>query len=70
MKTPLWFTALGATLVMQINASMLDQAIAVLAPLLTAELGIRPQWVGAFSACSALGGKRCPRPLLSAGAGL
>ncbi len=54
-RVPLWGVALSTTLAMQINASMLDQSIAVVAPLFTAELGIAPERVGMFSTCSALG---------------
>lgn len=47
--------ALSTTLAMQVNASMLDQGIATVVPLLTAELSIPPEQVGVLSTCGALG---------------
>jgi MFS family permease len=40
---------------MQINASMLDQSLAIIAPLLTRGLGIAPERVGNLSSLSSLG---------------
>lgn len=50
-----WVVALGATLGMQTVASLLDQSLAVVGPLLTAELGIPAERIGHFSTLSALG---------------
>lgn len=55
MRLPLWGVALATTLAMQINASMLDQGMVVLAPLLMEEFGLPPERVGVLSTCSAFG---------------
>lgn len=54
-RCPLWVIALSTTLGMQINASMLDQSLAIIAPLLTKGLGIAPERIGNLSSLSALG---------------
>ncbi|MCF3935699.1 MFS transporter [Acuticoccus sp. M5D2P5] len=55
MRPPLWAVALATTSALQINASMLDQGLAIIAPLITAELGIAPERVGMLSTASAAG---------------
>ncbi len=54
-RPPLWVVALATTLGMQINASMLDQTLAIVAPLLTRGLGIAPERIGNLSSLSSLG---------------
>jgi MFS family permease len=54
-RFPLWVLALSTTLGMQINASLLDQSLAIVAPLLTADLGLAPERIGNLSSLSALG---------------
>ena len=52
---PTWLAALLATLLMQTVATFLSQVVPVVAPILTAELGVRPEAVGNFSSLSTLG---------------
>src|SRR4051794_29085323 len=54
-RLPLWVLALSTTLGMQINASLLDQSLPIVAPLLTADLGLAPERIGILSSLSALG---------------
>lgn len=50
-----WILALAATLLMQTVGSALNQAVPVVAPMLTADLGVAPQAVGSFSSLATLG---------------
>ncbi|NKC32457.1 MFS transporter [Falsiroseomonas selenitidurans] len=50
-----WVAALSATLLMQTVGTFLGQTIPVVAPLMTAELGLRPETVGNFSSVNTLG---------------
>jgi MFS family permease len=50
-----WVAALGATLVMQTAGTFLSQVVPVVAPVMTAELGIPPETVGNFSSLNTLG---------------
>lgn len=54
MRQP-WVAALSATLLMQTIGTFLSQAVPVVAPLMTAELGLPPQMVGNFSSLNTLG---------------
>lgn len=54
MKTS-WIAALSATLLMQTVGTFLSQAVPVVAPIMTAALGIPPQTVGNFSSLNTLG---------------
>lgn len=50
-----WIAALGATLLLQMVGTFLSQSIPVVAPLMTAELGLRPEVVGNLSSLNTLG---------------
>jgi MFS family permease len=50
-----WVAALTATLVMQTVGTFLSQVVPVVAPVMTAELGIPPETVGNFSSLNTLG---------------
>jgi MFS family permease len=50
-----WIAALTATLLMQTVGSALNQIVPVVAPIMTAELGVPPQAVGNFSSLNTLG---------------
>jgi MFS family permease len=50
-----WVAALSATLLMQTVGTFLSQAVPVVAPLMTAELGLPPESVGNFSSLNTLG---------------
>ncbi|MBU8546463.1 MULTISPECIES: MFS transporter [Roseomonadaceae] len=50
-----WVAALSATLLMQTVGTFLSQAVPVVAPLMTAELGLRPEAVGNFASLNTLG---------------
>ncbi len=50
-----WIAALGATLLMQLVGSFLNQVIPVIAPVMMADLGLPPQTVGNFSSLNTLG---------------
>jgi MFS family permease len=52
---PSWIAALTATLLMQTVGSFLSQVVPVVAPSMTADLGIPPQSVGNFSSVNTLG---------------
>src|SRR5205823_4841434 len=52
---PAWVLALGTTLGMQTVASFLNQSLAIIAPLLTAGVGLAPERVGNLSSLSSLG---------------
>jgi MFS family permease len=52
---PGWILALSATLLMQTVGSALNQVVPVVAPIMTAELGVPPQMVGNFSSLNMLG---------------
>lgn len=54
-RLPVWALALSTTLGMQSVASFLDQSLSVVAPLLTASMGLAPERVGNLSSLSALG---------------
>ncbi|MBU8541535.1 MFS transporter [Falsiroseomonas tokyonensis] len=50
-----WVAALSATLLMQTVGTFLSQAVPVVAPLMTAELGVRPEAIGNFASVNTLG---------------
>jgi MFS family permease len=50
-----WVAALLATLLMQTVGSFINQLVPVVAPLMTADLGLAPQMVGNFSSLNTLG---------------
>ena len=50
-----WVAALSATLLMQTVGTFLGQAVPVVAPLMTADLGLRPESIGNFSSVNILG---------------
>lgn len=50
-----WITALSATLLMQTAATFLSQCVPVIAPIMTAELGLAPELIGNFSSLNTLG---------------
>lgn len=50
-----WVAALSATLLMQTVGTFLSQAVPVVAPLMTAELGLPPESIGNFSSLNTLG---------------
>lgn len=50
-----WVAALSATLLMQIVGTFLSQAVPVVAPLMTADLGLRPEAIGNFASVNTLG---------------
>lgn len=52
---PSWILALSATLLMQTVGSALNQVVPVVAPIMTAALGLPPQMVGNFSSLATLG---------------
>jgi MFS family permease len=52
---PSWILALTATLLMQTVGSALNQVVPVVAPIMTADLGVPPQMVGTFSSLNTLG---------------
>lgn len=52
---PSWILALSATLLMQTVGSALNQVVPVVAPIMTADLGVPPQMVGNFSSLNTLG---------------
>ena len=54
-RVPLWVLALGTTLGMQTVASFLDQSPPIIAPLLTAGVGLAPERVGNLSSLNSLG---------------
>ncbi len=55
MKFPTWVAALGATLLMQAVASYLSQTLPVVAPLLTASAGLRPEAIGLLNGLGSAG---------------
>lgn len=55
MTLPLWSIALGATLGMQIVASLMNQALVVVAPLLMADAGLAPERIGILSSLASVG---------------
>ena len=55
MKTPLWFTGLAATTGIQRAGSCLSQSLPVVAPLLTAGIGVGPEQIGAIYALKSFG---------------
>lgn len=52
---PSWILALSATLLMQTVGSALNQVVPVVAPIMTADLGVAPQLIGSFSSLNTLG---------------
>jgi MFS family permease len=50
-----WVSALGATLLMQTVATFMSQVVPVVAPIMTAELGLTPESIGNFSSLNTLG---------------
>lgn len=50
-----WVAALSATLLMQTVGTFLSQVVPVVAPLLTADLGLRPEAIGNFASINTLG---------------
>ncbi len=50
-----WIAALSATLLMQTVGTFLSQCVPVVAPIMTADLGIPPQTIGNFSSLNTLG---------------
>ena len=54
MRHP-WIAALSATLLMQTVGSFLSQIVPVVAPLMTADLGLPPETVGNYSSLNTLG---------------
>ena len=50
-----WVAALAATLLMQTVGTFLSQAVPVVAPMMTAELGLPPEAIGNFSSLNTLG---------------
>ncbi|WP_439599030.1 MFS transporter [Falsiroseomonas sp.] len=50
-----WVAALSATLLMQTVGTFLSQAVPVVAPLMTLDLGLRPESVGNFASVNTLG---------------
>ncbi len=50
-----WVAALSATLLMQTVGTFLSQAVPVVAPLMTADLGLAPEAVGHFSSLNTFG---------------
>ena len=55
MKIPLWFTALAATTGIQMATSYMSQSLPVIAPLLTAGIGVGPEQIGSITALNSLG---------------
>jgi len=55
MKTPLWLTGLLATTLIQMAGSYMSQSLPVVAPLLTAGIGVGPEQIGAIYALNSLG---------------
>jgi MFS family permease len=55
MSLPPWITALSATLLMQTVSSFMGQILPVVAPLMTQDLGLRPERVGNFASLNTLG---------------
>jgi MFS family permease len=54
-RVPLWVVALATTLGMQTVASLLDQSLPIIAPLLTAGTGMAPERIGNLSSLNSLG---------------
>jgi MFS family permease len=54
-RLPVWGLALATTLGMQTVASFLDQSLPIIAPLLTAGVGLAPERVGNLSSLNSLG---------------
>lgn len=54
-RLPAWLIALSATLLMQTVASFMNQTLPVVAPLMTADLGLRPEAIGNLSSLNTLG---------------
>ena len=54
-KFPTWVAALGATLLMQAVASYLSQTLPVVAPLLMASAGLRPEAIGLLNGLGSAG---------------
>jgi len=54
-RAPLWLLALNVTLLMQVTASILAQAMPVLGPTLTGAAGVAPEAIGHLSAMLSLG---------------
>jgi MFS family permease len=55
MKMPGWLLALGATMMVQTIASFMGQCLPVVAPLLTASVGVAPERIGNLSSLTSLG---------------
>ena len=55
MKIPGWLLALGATMMVQTISSFMGQCLPVVAPLLTASVGVAPERIGNLSSLTSLG---------------
>lgn len=55
MKIPGWLLALSATMMVQTVASFMGQCLPVVAPLLTASVGVAPERIGNLSSLTSLG---------------
>ena len=55
MKPPVWLLALGATMLAQTISSFMGQCLPVVAPLLTANIGLAPERIGNLSSLTSLG---------------
>ncbi len=55
MTIPGWLLALGATMMVQTVASFMGQCLPVVAPLLTASVGVAPERIGNLSSLTSLG---------------
>jgi MFS family permease len=55
MKLSPWLLALGATLLVQSAASFMNQCLPVVAPLLTASIGLAPERIGNLSSLTSFG---------------
>jgi len=65
---PLWLAGLLATTALQMAGSFMSQSLPVVAPLLTAEIGVGPEQIGAIYALNSLGAilfMACGTPLIA-----